>query len=56
MKPAAKYGLITLAVVALSLFGAALHAWRLGNERRDVGLIAAMGGVASVGTAAVAWF
>lgn len=47
---------ITLALVALSLFGAALHAWRLGNERRDVGLIAAIGGLASAGTAAVAWF
>jgi len=46
---------VTLAVLAVGLFGAALHAWRLGNERRDVGLIAAFGGLASLGTATAAW-
>ncbi|HZF79919.1 MAG TPA: hypothetical protein VEZ89_09010 [Rubrivivax sp.] len=43
-----------LAIVALSLAGVTWHAWRLGNERRDVALLAAFamaGGVASAAAA-----
>lgn len=40
-----------LATLTLTMFAATLHAWRLRNERRDVALLACLGGLFGVGTA-----
>ena len=39
-----------LAILTVSLLAVTLHAWRLGNEKRDVALLGALGGVCGVGT------
>lgn len=40
-----------LIVMAVALGAVAVHAWRLGNERRDVALLGAIGGLFGVGAA-----
>ena len=42
------------AVLAATLVGATLHAWRLGNEKRDVALLGVFSGLMGVGTAVTA--
>lgn len=46
----------SLVILAVGLLGATLHAWRLGNDRRDVGLLGAVTGFAGAGAAAAAWW
>jgi hypothetical protein len=41
-------GIMTIALVCVTI-----HAWRLGNERRDVVLLGTFAGLFGVGTAAV---
>ena len=43
-----------LALIATALAGVAWHAWKLGNERRDVALLAAFALASGVASAAVA--
>lgn len=45
---------LVLAVLTLTLFGATFQAWRARNERRDVALLAAIGGALGLGTAVAA--
>jgi len=45
---------LLLAVVTATMFAVAFEAWRLGNEKRDVALLGAVGGLCSVGTAVAA--
>ena len=40
-----------LAVMTATLFVVTFNAWRLGNERRDIALLGAMGSLCGVGTA-----
>lgn len=40
-----------LGLMAACLIGVTLHAWRIGNERRDVVLLGVMAGLCSIGTA-----
>lgn len=40
-----------LAVLSLTLVGVTVHAWRLGNERRDVALLGAFATACGLGTA-----
>jgi hypothetical protein len=42
---------LILAALAVTLAGAAIQAWRLGNERRDVALLGAISGLFGAGTA-----
>ena len=45
---------LLLAVVTATMFAVTFQAWRLGNEKRDVALLGAVGGLCSVGTAVAA--
>lgn len=45
---------LLLAVMTATLFTVTFQAWRLGNEKRDVVLLGAVGGLCSVGTAVAA--
>jgi hypothetical protein len=45
---------LVLGIMTLTLLLVALHAWRLGNEKRDVVLIGAVGLLCGVGTAVAA--
>lgn len=45
-----------LAILTAALAGSAFHAWRLGNERRDVALLGAFSGLLGVGTVVTAVF
>jgi len=45
-----------LAILTSALAGAAFHAWRLGNEKRDVALLSAVSGMLGVGTLATVVF
>lgn len=45
---------LILAIMTATMFAVTFHAWRLGNEKRDVALLGAVGGVCGVGTAVVA--
>lgn len=45
---------LLLGIMTVVLVGVTLHAWRLGNEKRDVALLGAFAGLAGVGTAAAA--
>jgi len=45
---------ILLAVLTITLIVTAVQAWRIGNEKRDVVLIAVFGGLFAVGTAVAA--
>jgi membrane associated rhomboid family serine protease len=40
-----------LATLTVTMLAVTLHAWRLRNERRDVALLGAIGGLFGVGTA-----
>jgi hypothetical protein len=44
--------LIILSIMTVTMLAVTAHAWRLGNERRDVALLGAIGGLFGVGTAA----
>jgi hypothetical protein len=39
-----------LAILTLCLVGVTIHAWRLGNEKRDVALLGVFSGLLGVGT------
>jgi hypothetical protein len=41
-----------LALLTVTLAGVTFHAWRLGNERRDVALLGVFSGLLGAGTAA----
>lgn len=45
---------LVLAVMTATMFAVTFHAWRLGNEKRDVALLGAVGGLCGVGTAVAA--
>lgn len=45
---------VSLLVLAVGLLGATLHAWRIGNDRRDLGLLGAVTGFAGAGAVAAA--
>jgi hypothetical protein len=45
---------LALATLAITQAGVSLHAWRLGNEKRDVALLGAMSALCGVGTIASA--
>jgi uncharacterized membrane protein YadS len=45
---------LLLAIMTATMFAVTFNAWRLGNERRDVALLAAVGGLCGVGTAVAA--
>ena len=45
---------LLLAISTATMFAVTLHAWRLGNEKGDVALLAVIGGLCGVGTAAAA--
>jgi len=42
------------AIMTATMFAVTFHAWRLGNEKRDVALLGAIGGLCGVGTIAAA--
>ena len=42
------------AIMTATMLSVTIHAWRLGNEKRDVALLGVVGGVCSVGTAVAA--
>jgi hypothetical protein len=46
--------LLLSAITALTLLAVTLHAWRIGNERRDVALLGTVAGLCGLGTAVVA--
>lgn len=46
---------LLLAIMTVTLSAVTFHAWRLGNEKRDVALIGAVGGLCGVGTAFAAF-
>jgi uncharacterized membrane protein YadS len=43
-----------LAIMTATLFAVTFHAWRLGNEKRDVALLGVVAGLCGVGTAVAA--
>ena len=43
---------LLLAIMTATMFAVTFHAWRLGNEKRDVALLGAIAGLCGVGTAA----
>jgi hypothetical protein len=45
---------LVLAVMTATMFAVTFHAWRLGNEKRDVVPLGAVGGLCGVGTAVAA--
>ena len=45
---------LLLAVMTVALFAVAFQAWRIGNEKRDVALLAVFGGLFAAGTAVAA--
>lgn len=45
---------LLLGVTALTLVGVTLHAWKLGNDRRDVALLGAFAGLSGIGAATAA--
>ena len=45
---------LVLAVMTAAMLAVTFHAWRLGNEKRDVVLLGAVGGLCGVGTAVAA--
>jgi hypothetical protein len=45
---------LTLLIFAVALVGVTLHAWRLGNERRDVALLGSFAGMAGLGAVVAA--
>ena len=47
---------LLLAIMTVTLIGVAFHAWRIGNERRDVALLGVFAGLFGAGTAVAAVF
>lgn len=45
---------LLLAVMTATMFAVTFQAWRLGNEKRDVVLLGAVGGLCSVGNGVAA--
>ncbi|WP_164885047.1 hypothetical protein [Rubrivivax rivuli] len=45
---------LLLTILAITLAGVAFHAWRLGNEKRDVALLGVFSGLCGVGSAVTA--
>lgn len=45
---------LLLGIMTAAMFAVTIHAWRLGNEKRDVALLGAVGGLCGVGTAVAA--
>jgi len=45
---------LLLAIMTVALFAVTFHAWRLGNEKRDVALLGTVGCLFGVGTAVAA--
>ena len=45
---------LLLAILTLCLAGVTFHAWRLGNEKRDVVLLGVFSGLLGAGTAVAA--
>lgn len=45
---------LLLGFVTFTLLGVTLHAWRLGNEARDVSLLGFLAGLSGVGTVVTA--
>ena len=41
---------LLFAILTLCLVGVTFHAWRLGNEKRDVALLGVLSGLLGVGT------
>ena len=41
---------LILAILTATLAGVSFHAWRLGNEKRDVALLGAISGLLGIGT------
>jgi uncharacterized membrane protein YadS len=46
---------LILAIMTATLFAVTFHAWRLGNEKRDVALLGTVGGLCGVGTVVAAF-
>ena len=45
---------LLLAIMTATMFAVTFQAWRLGNEKRDMALLGAVGGLCGVGTAVAA--
>lgn len=45
---------LILVMFTVTLAGVAIHAWRLGNDGRDVALLGVFGGLSGVGAAVTA--
>ena len=45
---------LLFAIMTAALTGVTYHAWRIGNERRDVALLAVFAGLFAAGTAVAA--
>lgn len=45
---------LLFAIMTATLFAVTIHAWRLDNEKRDVVLLGAIGGLCGVSTGAAA--
>jgi len=45
---------LVFAILTICLVGVTFHAWRLGNEKRDVVLLGVFSGLCGVGTAVTA--
>jgi hypothetical protein len=41
---------LVLATLAATMLGVSMHAWRLRNEKRDVAVLGALGGLLGAGT------
>ncbi len=48
--------LLIFGLMTTTMFAVTFHAWRLGNDKRDVALLGAIGGLCGVGTAVAAIF
>ena len=46
---------LILAIMTATMFAVTFHAWRLGNDKRDVALLGAVGGLCGVGTVVTAF-
>jgi len=45
---------LLLAIMTVALTGVTYHAWRIGNEKRDIALLAVFAGLFAAGTAVAA--
>ena len=46
--------ILPLAIITATMVAVTFNAWRIGNEKRDVALLGAIGGLCGVGTVAAA--